>query len=221
MRGKIDLWKDNKGFGFIVPDDGSERVFFHISTVKCQGRRPQIGDFVIYKATRDSQNRLKAQAVRIEDPATYSNTQYKRKATTIDPPQKNIFDYSLIFVLLVSLATFSFVLFKSQRFEDAFPSGIPALVAIFLLNRQKKPKEKTFSCSRCNKIAEHDARTIKAWNNGFLKLYCGSCHREWHMNKPAQVVRSNLSRPGGCLGVLIILTLIPILAGVGLYQWRS
>ena len=221
MRGKIDQWKDEKGFGFIAPDDGSEKVFFHISTVKSQARRPQVGDIVIYDATRDSQNRIKARAVSIEGVATNSNFQNKHKFKDIEPPKKNVFDYALIFVLLVSLAGFGFVFFKSQRIEEAAPSGIPALVAIALLNRQKKPKDKTFSCSRCNKITEHDARTIKAWNNGFLKLYCTSCHRQWLLDNPTQVDRSNLSRSGGCLGVFIILAFIPIFAGIGLYLWLS
>lgn len=221
MRGKIDQWKDEKGFGFIAPDDGSERVFFHVSTVKTQARRPQVGDSVIYEATRDSQNRLKARSVSIDGIDIYSNSRNKRKTDNIEPPQKNVFDYLLIFVLLVSLTAFGFVFFKSQRIEEAVSSGIPALVAIFLLNRQKKPKDKTFSCSRCNKIAEHDARTIKAWNNGFLKLYCSSCHRQWLLDNPTQVDRSNLSRSGGCLGMFIILAFIPIFAGVGLYQWLS
>lgn len=221
MRGKIDQWKDEKGFGFITPDDGSERVFFHISTVKSQARRPQVGDNVNYEVSRDSQNRLKARAVVIEGIATYSNFQNKRKAKNIEPPKKNVFDYLFIFVLLVSLIAFGFVFFKSQRIEDAVPSGIPALVAIVLLNRQKKPKDKIFSCFRCNKVATHDARTIKAWNNGFLKLYCSSCHKQWLLDNPAQVDRSNLSRSGGCFGVLMILALIPVFAGVGLYQWLS
>lgn len=221
MRGKIDQWKDEKGFGFIVPDDGSDRVFFHISIVKSQARRPQVGDSVVYEATRDSQNRLKARAVNIEGIAIYPSSQNKRKAKNIEPPQKNVFDYLLIFVLLVSLSAFGFVFFKSQHIEDAVPSGIPALVAIVLLNRQKIPKDKTFSCSRCNKIAEHDARTIKAWNNGFLKLYCSSCHRQWLLDNPSQIDRSNLSRSGGCLGMFIVLAFIPIFAGVGLYQWLS
>ncbi len=221
MRGKVNQWKDEKGFGFIVPDDGTEKVFFHISTVKSKARRPQVDDVVIYDATRDSQNRLKALAVSIEGVATISKPQNKSRYNRIEPPKKNIFDYVLIVILLVSLAAAGVVFLKSQRIEDAIPSGIPALVAIVLLGRQKKPKDKKFSCSRCNKITEHDARTIKAWNNGFLKLYCRSCHHQWLIDNPTQVDRSNLSRSGGCLGIFLIIAITPVFVGVGLYQWLS
>lgn len=221
MRGKINQWKDEKGFGFIVPDDGTENVFFHISTVKSNARRPQVGDVVIYETTRDSQNRLKARFVSIEDVAKNSKLQNKYRSNKIEPPKKNIFDYALIFVLLASLTVAGVVFFKSQQIEDAIPSGIPAIVAIVFLNRQKKPKDKSFSCSRCNKITEHDVRTIKAWNNGFLKLYCSSCHHQWLIDNPNQIERSSLNRSGGCLGVFIFLAFVPIITGVGLYQWLS
>jgi cold shock CspA family protein len=221
MRGKINQWKDEKGFGFIVPDDGTEKVFFHISAVKSKARRPKVGDVVNYDATRDSKNRLKALAVSIEGVATSLKPRDKSIDNRIEPPKNNIFDYVLIVVLLVSLTTTVGIFFKSQRIEDAIPIGIPALIAIILLGRQKKPKDKEFSCSRCNKITEHDARTIKAWNNGFLKLYCHSCHQQWLIDNPTHVDRSNLSRSGGCLGVFVFLAVIPMIAGVGLYQWLS
>ena len=34
MKGKIEQWIDDKGFGFIKPDNGSGKMFFHISSVK-------------------------------------------------------------------------------------------------------------------------------------------------------------------------------------------
>lgn len=221
MRGKINQWKDEKGFGFIVPDDGKEKVFFHISAVKNKARRPQVGDVVNYDTTRDSQNRLKALAVSIEGISTSSNSQNESISNKIESPKKNIFDYFLIIVLLVSLTAAVGIFLKSQRIEDTIPSGIPGLIAIVLLSRQKKPKDKKFNCSHCNKITEHDARTIKAWNNGFLKLYCSSCHHQWLIDNPSHVDRSNLSRSGGCLGVFFFLAVTPIIIGVGLYQWLS
>lgn len=220
MKGKITQWKDDKGFGFIIPDDGSEKVFFHISTVKSGTRRPQVGDIVIYETIRDSQNRLKARDVTIEGVASQPKLVRKPKTNKIESPQKNVFDYLLILVSVISLCAVAIVFFRTQHIESAVPSGVPALVAIALLNRQKKPKEKKFSCSRCRKIAEHDTRTIMAWNKGFLKLYCKSCHYQWLRDNPNH--RQPTSRgSGGCLGIFVLLASTPIITGVSLYQWLS
>ena len=35
--GRIRSWKDDKGFGFITPDDGSEDLFAHFSAIQMQG----------------------------------------------------------------------------------------------------------------------------------------------------------------------------------------
>ena len=66
MKGKIVHWKDEKGFGFIQPEDGSEKLFFHVSSVKTDASRPQVGDSVLFDVVRDSQQRLKAKSVVIE-----------------------------------------------------------------------------------------------------------------------------------------------------------
>jgi cold shock CspA family protein len=49
--GKLTKWKDERGFGFIQPVDGSQEVFLHISEVKDATRRPQEND-TIYGVVR-------------------------------------------------------------------------------------------------------------------------------------------------------------------------
>jgi uncharacterized membrane protein YsdA (DUF1294 family)/cold shock CspA family protein len=49
-KGQLTTWKDNKGFGFIKPDDGGKEVFLHISELKDSTRRPQLGDTIYYYA---------------------------------------------------------------------------------------------------------------------------------------------------------------------------
>ncbi|MBD2043269.1 DUF1294 domain-containing protein [Microcoleus sp. FACHB-672] len=49
-KGQLTTWKDDRGFGFIQPADGSQEVFLHISELKDSTRRPQVGDTIFYYA---------------------------------------------------------------------------------------------------------------------------------------------------------------------------
>jgi len=59
-KGKITSWNDDKGFGFITPFDGSDRIFIHIKAIKSRGRRPAANDVVTYSIARDNQGRTRA-----------------------------------------------------------------------------------------------------------------------------------------------------------------
>ena len=219
MRGKITQWKDDKGFGFIVSEDNEEKIFFHISSVKTKGRRPKVNDVVLYESIRDSQGRLKAKAVVIEGVVSSPKT-YSEKRIHTQPPRKDALDYVAIVLLIGSLAGAAYSFIQSGSIESLIPAGVILVVAVVLLNRQKKPKEKKFSCARCRKISEHDKRTINAWNNGLLKLYCNACHQKWLANQPKQTQHVSVSsRGGGCLGISALLVILPIMVSVGVYQW--
>jgi uncharacterized membrane protein YsdA (DUF1294 family)/cold shock CspA family protein len=51
VSGKLIKWKDEKGFGFIQPADGSVEVFLHISEIKNSTRRPILHDTIYYYTT--------------------------------------------------------------------------------------------------------------------------------------------------------------------------
>jgi cold shock CspA family protein/uncharacterized protein YxeA len=48
-KGKLQRWNDDRGFGFVISEDGKDDVFLHISDVKNASRRPVVGDIVIYQ----------------------------------------------------------------------------------------------------------------------------------------------------------------------------
>ncbi|HCH78187.1 MAG TPA: DUF1294 domain-containing protein [Pseudomonas sp.] len=69
QRGTLKSWNDQKGFGFIRPEQGGEDVFAHISAVHGE-RRPLVGDRVLYVSGRDPQGRLRAEHLRLGAPLT-------------------------------------------------------------------------------------------------------------------------------------------------------
>lgn len=58
--GKLTKWKDERGFGFIQPIDGSPEVFLHISDIKDATRRPQENDTIYYNCVVDSNGKPRA-----------------------------------------------------------------------------------------------------------------------------------------------------------------
>ena len=65
QRGVLLSWDDDKGFGFIQPQDGGPKLFVHISAMRGDAR-PNQGDAVFYLAGKDDQGRMRATHMRGE-----------------------------------------------------------------------------------------------------------------------------------------------------------
>lgn len=63
-KGRLKSWDDDKGFGFIQPQDGGAEVFAHISVMRGD-RRPQLGDEVLFIQGRDPRGRPRAEHMRL------------------------------------------------------------------------------------------------------------------------------------------------------------
>ena len=64
MRGRIAVWNDDRGFGFINPDAGGDRLFFHVSGMARGASRPSVGDSVTYEMSTASNGKARAVNVR-------------------------------------------------------------------------------------------------------------------------------------------------------------
>lgn len=62
-QGRISEWKDDRGFGFVVPNEGGEKVFVHISSFPRRDRRPAVGSLVTYEIATDDNGRAQAENV--------------------------------------------------------------------------------------------------------------------------------------------------------------
>lgn len=77
-RGVLRSWSDDKGFGFIQPEQGGAALFAHISAMHGE-RRPVAGDQVLYVAGKDSQGRACAEHIRLAGALTLDQPAIRRK----------------------------------------------------------------------------------------------------------------------------------------------
>jgi cold shock CspA family protein len=57
IKGEITSWNDEKGYGFISPMAGGDRVFVHIKAFSNRSRRPVVGDVLTYSVSADARGR--------------------------------------------------------------------------------------------------------------------------------------------------------------------
>ena len=62
--GRISSWNEDKGYGFVVPHGGGDRIFVHIKAFQFGSRRPVDGDLISYAMAKDSRGRTNAVDVR-------------------------------------------------------------------------------------------------------------------------------------------------------------
>ncbi len=110
-QGRLVEWFDDKGYGFIQPNDESKgRVFLHIKDFARQGPRPIVGCALEYVVQLDGQGRYKAIQV------TYlkaSQTQKKTHSSTIQPNKQSTSKlqpmqiFAIIYILALAILTVS------------------------------------------------------------------------------------------------------------------
>ncbi len=77
-KGTLKTWKDDRGFGFIKPDDGSDDIFIHISALKGFVRRPYRGDVIYYQVELSEDGKSKAVNARIEGVEVYTEESHSK-----------------------------------------------------------------------------------------------------------------------------------------------
>ena len=77
-KGTLKTWKDDRGFGFIKPDDDSNDIFVHISAFDRASRRPWKGDIIYYQIQQDRDGKVKAVNARLEGETVVKTTGYRK-----------------------------------------------------------------------------------------------------------------------------------------------
>jgi cold shock CspA family protein len=130
-QGRIKTWKDDKGFGFVVPNGGGPDVFLHISEFAAPRRRPNVGDLVTYELSIDDRKRPSATEVRF--------------AGEREPATKNA--WSPVGSVLVVLASLSFVGYIGYVRLSHPNSTISASLYKVIFARDALDNEGEFQCT--------------------------------------------------------------------------
>ena len=93
-KGRITEWRDDRGFGFITPSTGGDRVFVHIKSFRHRHRRPIGDELVTYELKRDPKGRLQGANV------TFSGDHAVR-ASPPGPGAKSLL-FAVAFLVVVS-----------------------------------------------------------------------------------------------------------------------
>ena len=80
-QGKLTQWNDDKGFGFITPNGGSERVFVHIKSFQSRHRRPAEDVLLTYELQLDTNGRARAENVAFAGAARLAATAQQGDST--------------------------------------------------------------------------------------------------------------------------------------------
>lgn len=88
-QGRLVEWFDDKGYGFIQPNDSAkDRVFLHIKDFAKQGPRPIVGCALDYTVILDERGRYKAQQVMYLKASQTKTSQAKFKPSKQQQSQK-------------------------------------------------------------------------------------------------------------------------------------
>lgn len=73
IKGQLTRWNDDRGFGFITPENARDEIFIHISALKNMSRRPVVGDVILYQLHTGNDGKIKAVNAKI-DGVSFSKT---------------------------------------------------------------------------------------------------------------------------------------------------
>ncbi|MEL4430190.1 excalibur calcium-binding domain-containing protein [Shewanella mangrovisoli] len=117
-RGILVRWNDEKGFGFIQPEQQGKDVFIHITVLKHMARKPQVGDSILYRTEVQNDGKVKAIKASIEGVAVLANTS-KSPRRNANPPSRSLSNTLLPLLLIFGIGIFGFKKYTEYEIAQA------------------------------------------------------------------------------------------------------
>ncbi|MBL6986972.1 MAG: excalibur calcium-binding domain-containing protein [Methylobacter sp.] len=140
FKGKLKRWNDDRGFGFIIPENGNGEIFIHISALKNMSRRPVVGDVIWYQLHSGNDGKSKAVNAKIDGVAlTQTTSRYCYKVKLNRLAQK---------ILIVVLLAIGFSVYERFTATNNSQGSRHSIAGIFneVTTRTAEKKKTNYKC---------------------------------------------------------------------------
>lgn len=86
--GTLTKWDDDRGFGFILPAQGTHEVFVHASAFPRDGSRPRVGEVLSFEIEAAADGRRRA--VSVQRPGAVRRTPHSHAAPRQPAPRRSV-----------------------------------------------------------------------------------------------------------------------------------
>ena len=182
--GKLKKWNAERGFGFIVADDGGQDIFVHITAFARDGRQPMEGEVLTFEVEPDRNG--KRSAVRVRRAGDAQRDAAPRRQVRLSKSGRDNstgFLGKLISGLLVcALLWFGYSQYakRTARFESALPAP-PAILSPARLTAP--PDFKCDGRNMCSQMTSCREATLFLQNCPGMKLDGNGdgvpCEQQW------------------------------------------
>jgi cold shock CspA family protein len=141
VTGTLQRWNDDKGFGFIKPDQGTQDIFVHISAFPKGSIRPTAGETLSFEV--EVCNDGKKRAVSVQRPGLPSHKKITAKTPRPSRPERNSAKKLLALVLVASVGGWGITQFRQPATStESQSNSTPAT--------QTKPRPRPTEQYRCD-----------------------------------------------------------------------
>lgn len=118
LKGRLKSWNDDKGFGFIEPENGKKETFIHISAFKRMIRRPVVGDVINYQIHIDNDGKERAVNAKIAGVAEARPRMQRKNIKTHNSNNWLSKSFTVVLFVLLGFAFYNKVIGKSPSSEN-------------------------------------------------------------------------------------------------------